>query len=96
MSNKILYIYTDKDCNSLYRQTRIQKGKEKSFYSEKFVNGKWEKGLNGVDRVLYNLPSVIKAVSKAQKIYFVEGEKDVETLKEKGLVTTTIAGRRKW
>lgn len=93
MSNPIRYIYTDKNGNPLYRQTRKQEGKDKSFYSEKFVNGKWVKGLEGIDRVLYNLPSVIKAVGQAQKIYFVEGEKDVETLKEKGLVASTIACR---
>lgn len=94
MEKKIPYIYTDEKGKPLYRQTRIQNGKEKSFYGEKFVNGQWIKGLKDVKRVLYNLPSIIKAVEKAQKIYFVEGEKDVETLKEKGLVATTIAGRR--
>ncbi len=94
MEKKIPYIYTDEKGNPLYRQIRIQKGKEKSFYGEKFENGKWIKGLKDVKRVLYNLPSIIKAVEKAQKIYFVEGEKDVETLKEKGLVATTIANRR--
>lgn len=94
MEKKIPYIYTDEKGNPFYRQIRIQKGKEKSFYGEKFVNGQWLKGLKDVKRVLYNLPSIIKAVEKAQKIYFVEGEKDVETLKEKGLVATTIAGRR--
>lgn len=93
MSENINYIYEDKDGNPLYRQTRKQNGKEKTFRSSKLVNGKWVKGLEGIDRVLYNLPSVIKAVEKAQKIYFVEGEKDVETLKEKGLVATTIACR---
>lgn len=94
MQKKIQYIYTDEKGKPLYRQTRIQNEKEKSFYGEKFVNGQWIKGLKDVKRVLYNLPSIIKAVEKAQKIYFVEGEKDVETLKEKGLVATTIAGRR--
>lgn len=94
MQKKISYTYTDENGSPLYRQTRIQKGKEKSFYGEKFVNGQWLKGLKDVKRVLYNLPSIIKAVEKAQKIYFVEGEKDVETLKEKELVATTIAGRR--
>lgn len=95
MSERIDYIYTDKKGIPLYRQTRIQNGKEKTFRSSKFVNNKWVNGLKDVDRVLYNLPSVIKAVEKAQKIYFVEGEKNVETLKEKGLVATTIAGRRR-
>lgn len=94
MPNSIDYIYTDKDGNSLYKQVKIQKEGGKSFYSYKYQEGKWIKGIKDVERVLYNLPAVISAVEKAQKIYWVEGEKDVETLKEKGLVATTIAGRR--
>ncbi|MBQ3414092.1 MAG: hypothetical protein IJH39_01820 [Clostridia bacterium] len=94
MSNSIDYIYTDKDDNPLYKQVRIQKEDGKSFYSYRYQNGKWIIGLDGMERVLYNLSAVISAVEKAQKIYWVEGEKDVETLKEKGLVATTIAGRR--
>lgn len=94
MQKKISYTYTDENGSPLYRQTRIQNGKEKSFFGEKFENGKWIRGLKDTRRVLYNLPSVIQGIRSAKKIYFVEGEKDVETLKEKGLVATTIAGRR--
>lgn len=94
MQKKISYIYTDEKGNPLYRQIRIQKGKEKSFYGEKFVNGQWIKGLKETKKVLYNLPSVMQGIRSAKKIYFVEGEKDVETLKEKGLVATTITNRR--
>ena len=92
------YIYTDKFGNPLYRQNRYYKDGEKSFYGEKFENGEWIKGLDGVERVLYKLPKVIEGVSKAEKIYFVEGEKDVETLIHKGKIATTIAGgaNQKW
>ena len=88
------YIYTDKNEKPLYMQIRKQEGKEKTFFSKRYINGKWVNGLKDINRVLYNLPSVINAVQKSEKIYWVEGEKDVETLKEKGLVATTIAGRR--
>lgn len=94
MENKIPYLYTDEKGNPLYRQIRVQKGTEKSFYSERYENGQWIKGLKETKRVLYNLSSVMQGIRSAKKIYFVEGEKDVETLKEKGLVATTIAGRR--
>lgn len=96
MEKKIPYIYTDEKGSSLYRKIRIQNGKEKSFYSERFENGKWISGTKGVRKVLYNLPSVMQGIRSAKKIYFVEGEKDVETLKKKGLVATTIAGRGQW
>lgn len=91
MSNKIEYIYTDPHNNPLYKQIRVQEKDGKTFYGQRFENGEWINGLNGVDKVLYNLPNVINAVANAKKIYWVEGEKDVETLKEKGLVATTIA-----
>lgn len=91
MNNKIAYTYTDIKGLPLYRQIRVQKEDEKTFYSEKFVDGKWIKGLEGIDRVLYYLPEVTKAVKNNEKIYFVEGEKDVETLRNKNLVATTIA-----
>lgn len=88
------YIYTDAKGNPLYKQIRYYNGHgEKNFYSEKYINGEWEKGLEGVERVLYNLPDVINGIKEGKEIYIVEGEKDVETLKSKDKVATTIAGR---
>ena len=92
MGRKTDYIYTNRNGTPLYKQVRVQNEEGKTFFGEKYVDRKWEKGLDGVERVLYNLPSIIKAVENKANIYFVEGEKDVETLKEKGLVATTIAG----
>jgi DNA primase len=48
----------------------------KRFYQRKLVNGQWISGLNGVDRVLYNLDKVIKS----DIVYVVEGEKDADRL----------------
>lgn len=50
-------------------------------------------GLDGVERVLYKLPQVLEGIKNKEKIYFVEGEKDVETLFKKGKLATCIAGR---
>lgn len=91
MSSKIEYIYTDPYNIPLYKQIRVQEKDGKTFYGQRFENGEWVNGLDNVDKVLYNLPNVINAVENAKKIYWVEGEKDVETLKEKELVATTIA-----
>ena len=93
MSDKTYYQYDNELGEPLYRQVRYYKYGEKSFYGERFEDGKWIKGLRDVQRVLYKLPQVKDAIKKAQKIYFVEGEKDVETLIEKGKVATCIAGR---
>lgn len=70
MLNETFYEYTDEKGKPLYRQVRYYKNGEKSFYGEKFENGKWLKGLEGVERVLYKLPQVIEAVKKAGKNLF--------------------------
>ena len=47
-----------------------------------------------MEKVLYNLPQVKKAILKDNWIFFVEGEKDVETLKKLNLCATTIYTKR--
>jgi len=49
---------------------------------------KWQRGTSP----LYNLPEVVQAVKDGRPVYFVEGEKDVETLRLCGVVGTTTAG----
>lgn len=51
------------------------------------------------DRVVYNLPWVLYARRAHKTVYVVEGEKDVETLREHGYIGTCNpggAGRGKW
>ena len=50
--------------------------------------GGWNWNLNGVRRVLYRLPDVVKAKS----VLVVEGEKDCETASKVGVVATCNAG----
>jgi len=53
--------------------------------------------LDGVRRVLYRLPEVIAAVAEARTVYVVEGEKDVESLREHGKTATcNPMGAGKW
>lgn len=47
------------------------------------------------EKVLFNLEQVKKSISKDNWIFFVEGEKDVETLKLLNLTATTIY-TKKW
>jgi hypothetical protein len=51
-------------------------------------NGGWHWNLSGVRRVLYRLPDVLQANS----VLIVEGEKDCETARKIGLVSTCNAG----
>src|SRR5205823_3552397 len=59
--------------------------------------GGWIWNLQGVERVLYRLPSVLAAVAEGRTIYFAEGEKDADALVRAGVVATTNpAGAGKW
>jgi len=60
-------------------------------------NGGWIWNLEGVERVLYNLPKVLDAIAAGKTIFLVEGEKDVHSLAKLGLTGTTNAGgAAKW
>jgi hypothetical protein len=59
--------------------------------------GGWAWSMAGVDRVLYQLPSVSKAVREGRRIYIAEGEKGVDALFKLGVVATcSPGGANKW
>ena len=84
-----VYDYTDRNGDVLYQVLRYY---PKSFKQRQIVNGEYIYNLNGVDRVLFNLPDVLDAVLTGQVIYFVEGEKDCLNLMQYHLVATTLSG----
>ncbi|MCE5222074.1 MAG: phage/plasmid primase, P4 family [Clostridium sp.] len=52
-------------------------------------------------KILYNLPSVLKGITEDKTIYIVEGEKDADNLIKNGLIATTTStgggvGNEKW
>src|SRR5580693_8283826 len=72
------YSYTDALGRELYQAVRL---KPKSFRQRhRGPDGKWIWNMEGVERVLYNLPTV----RKAQTVWIVEGEKDADNLAEHG------------
>jgi hypothetical protein len=79
------YDYTDENGELLYQTVRYE---PKSF-AQRRPDGRggwiWKKGPR---QVLYHLPEVLDAPI----VFVVEGEKDVETLREHGFVATTNAG----
>jgi len=84
-----VYDYTDEQGNLRYQVLRYF---PKSFRQRQVVNGENIWNLQGVDRVLYNLPKVIDAVLTGTLIFFCEGEKDCDNLNQYGLTATTISG----
>lgn len=45
----------------------------------------------GVDKPLYRLPELLQGIRDGLPVYWVEGEKDVETLRDHGFLATTTA-----
>ncbi len=84
------YVYTDKDEREIYEVLRY---KPKDFRQRHKVDGEYVWNMNGVERVLYHLPEVLNA----QQVWLVEGEKDVESLRQQGQVATcNVGGANKW
>lgn len=85
------YPYTDEAGHRLFDVVRFDpKG-----FAQRTPDGAW--GINGVRRVLYQLPRVLEAVAEGTPVYVVEGEKDVAAAERAGLVATTNpGGAGKW
>lgn len=56
------------------------------------TTGELKSGFNGIPRVLYNLPELQKAIKDKNILFFVEGMKCADILKDIGLHSTTIWG----
>lgn len=87
---EVSYDYVDESGKLLYQVVRLF---PKAFRQRRRgLDGKWEWNINGIRRVPYRLPNIIKAIAEKSRIYIVEGEKDVHTLVDLGLEATTNSG----
>jgi hypothetical protein len=88
------YNYTDAAGTLLYQAVRYR---PKDFKQRTpAAGGGWVWKLGTVRRVLYRLPELI-AADPGEWVYVVEGEKDVDRLRDRGLVATTnCGGAGKW
>lgn len=85
-----IYSYQDENGKELYQSLRYI---PKTFRQRTQVNGEWIWKMEGVRRVPYHLPEVLKA----QQVWIVEGEKDADNLRELGYVATcNVGGAGKW
>lgn len=93
------YDYLDEDGNLLFQKVRyIDETGKKTFRQRKPApNGNWVYSLGDTPKILYNLPSVLKAKDEGYAIWLVEGEKDADTLMDMGVIATTMpGGAGKW
>lgn len=97
-----IYVYFDLNSKPLYCKSKYKNQFNKKHFITKTLieteNGyKYgnSKDFENSEKVLFNLEQVKKSISKDNWIFFVEGEKDVETLKLLNLTATTIY-TKKW
>lgn len=84
------YDYTDAKGELVFQVVRLE---PKDFRQRRKVDGVWVWNLEGVQRVLYNLPKVIVA----DVVFICEGEKDCDTIASMAFVgTTNCGGAKKW
>lgn len=85
-----IYSYTDALGRELYQAIRL---KPKSFRQRHSKDGAWVWNMDGVERVLYRLPEIIKS----ETVWIVEGEKDADNLNSLGIAATcNVGGAGKW
>ncbi|MDR9768885.1 hypothetical protein, partial [Acetomicrobium sp.] len=85
----VSYNYTDEHGKLLYQVVREQYEIGKSFHQRRpDGKGGWINNLTGVKTTIYRLPEVIEAVRSEKIVFIVEGEKDVETLRNLQLTAT--------
>lgn len=83
------YDYTDENGELLFQ---VLRKKPKAFVQRKpDGNGNWVYNLNGVRRIPYRLPDLLKA-DQNEVIFIVEGEKDADKLRSLGLTATCNPG----
>ncbi|QDU25597.1 hypothetical protein ETAA8_06670 [Anatilimnocola aggregata] len=79
------YVYQDEQGNPLFRKLRYD---PKAFLLEHWNGKAWVSGMEGVRRVLYNLPTIL-AAEPDEFIVGAEGEKDCDNLAALGFRATT-------
>lgn len=85
-----IYSYADALGQEVYQVVRL---KPKTFRQRHKVDDKWVWNMDGVERVLYRLPEVMKA----KTVWNCEGEKDCDSLAALGFCATcNVGGAGKW
>lgn len=94
-NGEVAYDYIDETGHLRYQVVR-RPGK-KFLQRRPGPDGEWVWNLRGVDRVLYRLPDVMRAVKNGDPVWITEGEKDADYVWATGTCATTLpGGAGKW
>ena len=92
-----VYHYTDEGGNLLFQVLRTAEKEFPQRRPDPSARSGWRWKLDGVRRVPYRLPEVIRAVAEHRTVWLVEGEKDVHALEAAGVTAScNPGGAGKW
>lgn len=96
-----VYEYTDADYKHLYEKVKYRyEDGTKSFVQRRRNPDRPDEYIYALipkeERVLYNLPIILKAIEYGEPVWLVEGEKDVDTLSKMNIMATTAGGAGTW
>jgi hypothetical protein len=83
------YDYRDESGELLFKIVRYDPKDFQPYRPHPTKEGVWIGNAQGVRRVLFRLPELIDALKNGETVFVVEGEADVLTMEENGLVATT-------
>lgn len=95
-----VYQYLDKDFKLLYEKVKYRyEDGTKGFTQRRPDPNKPDQYIYNLptdQRVLYNLPIILKGIEYGEPIWLVEGEKDADTLSRMNIMATTGGGAGTW
>lgn len=96
-----VFQYTDANYQVLYEKVKYRYDDGTKGFSQRRPDpaqpGKYIYSLIPKEqRVLYNLPVVLKAIEWKEPVWLVEGEKDADTLEKLNIIATTAGGAGTW
>jgi 5S rRNA maturation endonuclease (ribonuclease M5) len=86
------YDYVSETGELIFQVCRFEPKTFKQRHPDRAKPGAWVWNMEGIDRVLYRLPDVLKAKAGGKPVFIAEGEKDCECLAKQGFTATTNSG----
>jgi hypothetical protein len=91
------YDYVSETGELIFQVCRFEPKTFKQRHPDRAKPGAWVWNMEGIDRVLYRLPDVLKAKAGGKPVFIAEGEKDCDCLAKQGFTATTNSGgASKW
>jgi hypothetical protein len=89
--------YTDETDEFLFQVVKFEPKRFVQRVRDPAAPHGWSYSLKGVRRVVYKLPALLEALANEQRVFVVEGEKDVESCWARGIpATCNPGGAGKW